>query len=273
MSIGMKKSIIFELSKTLGVSVRAVDIRDPNVFEREQRASKKVAENLSFRYAVRFQCEGLKAEVRSNGLYLVLEVKANLNAGSWSINEPDQIIQTRRWESTSRLVDGMPLFITGAEPTDKAREIMESRALSALLKMLKLSDCESLHFYKNAIVYYSRSADAAEFIKKSQAICSFIARARESKAMMRIVELPEPFSDLNEYGQEWAISDDSEREEAIDKASLETLQRLVEHVAPRLPSINSYLDTHTDEKAAVLGRLAETVAEAQIALQSATDGV
>jgi len=264
----MQMGIISELSKTLGVPVRKVNVRDPNIFHREQNDIERTPESVAFREAVRFECEAMKAEIRSNGSYLVLELKADLDAGAWSINEPDQIALTRRIENTS--ID-IPIFASGTLLSAKATEIIHQDAFQSLLKELNLGARESLHFYKNAVVYYARSVDAAKFLERTKALCRFIAGiTRPQKTGLRHVDLPEPFADLNEYAQEWAISDDTERAEALENASAEVLRNLIERVAPRLPSINEYLNTHSGEKEAALGSLAETVSEAQIALRRAT---
>ena len=261
----MQTHIISELSKTLDVPVRNINVRDPNIFQREQNDIERTPESLAFREAVRFECEAMRAEIRSNGSYLVLELKADLNAGVWSINEPDQIARTRKIENTS--ID-IPVFASGTMLSAKAREIIHQNAFQ---KELNLGARESLHFYKNAIVYYARSVDASKFLERTKALCRFIAETtRPWKTELRHVDLPEPFADLKEYAQEWAISDDTERSEALKNASADVLRNLIERVAPRLPSINEYLNTHSGEKEAALGSLAETVSEAQIALRKAT---
>ena len=269
MSTQAQKNILPELAKLLDVPVRKVNLRDPNVFQREQGSSGGNAEALAFREAVRFECEGLKAEIRGNGLYLVLDIKADLNAGTWSVNAPDQISMTRRVQSPVPIEESWPIFATGAELPPKAREVVLSGAFQKLVVQLKLRDRESLHFYKNAALYYARPVDAAEFLGLTRSICRFVSEIGTAKTATRTVELPAPFADRSEYAQ-WAISDDGLRGEAIESASVETLKELVDRVGPRLPSINAHLSTHFGEKEAALGNLAETVAEAQIALQSGT---
>jgi len=260
----MKTSIITEFAKTLGVPVRKVNVRDPNIFHREQE-TEKASENVPFREAVRFECGTMKAEIRGNGSYLALELKADLNTGAWSINEPDQIALTRKVQNPP--VEST-IFASKAVLSPQATEIIQQVAFQSLLKELDLGPRESLHFYKNAVLYYARSTGAAKFLDRMKALCHFIAGiTNPSPSEPRRVELPEPFSDLNEYAQTWALSDDAERAEALESASAEVLKNLIESVAPRLPSINQYLHTHSGDKDAALGSLAETVAEAQIALQ------
>ena len=265
MSTEMQTTIISELAKMLGVAVRKINMRDPNVFQREQGDRARNAESLAFREAIRFECEALQAEIRGNGRYLVLELKAAPNAGSWSINEPDQITLTRAVENPSV---GPTVFASGAVLSRKAIEIIQLETFQSLLKELDMKAGESLNFYKNAVVYYARSGDASKFLERTNAICHFVAGLTgPEKTELRKVDLPEPFADLNDCAQEWAISDDTERAEALEKASVEDLKALVKRVAPRLSSINEYLDTHSGETDAALGSLAEAVSEAQLALQ------
>jgi hypothetical protein len=150
MNTEMKENIVSELAQTLGARVRKINFRDPNVFEREHGGNEEI-ENLSFREAVRFECERLKAEIKGNRSYLVLEVKADLNAGAWSVNEPDQITLARKRNNVFPLVAGKPLFFAEAGPSSRAREIVVSEAFSRLLEELDLGRCESVHFYGNAL--------------------------------------------------------------------------------------------------------------------------
>jgi hypothetical protein len=260
------KAIISELAKTLGVPVRKINIRDPNVFHREQGSIAGSTESLSFTEAVRFECESFKAEIRGNGSYLVLELKAALNVGTWSINEPDQITLTRRVQNASADEVGS-LFAIGAKLSPEAERILQQEAFRSLLKKLDLGSHESLHFYKNAVAYYALSSDAAKFLERTNIICRFVAEITQRKRASQAVDLPKPFSELNDCAQEWAISDDIERGEAIEGASAEKLKKLVERVDPMMSKINAYLDDHSGEKEAVLASLAETASEAKLVLE------
>ena len=260
------QATIFELAKTLDTPVRKINMRDPNVYHREQGSITGSPESLSFREAVRFECESLKAEIRGNGSYLVLELKATLNAGTWSINEPDQITLTRKVQNTS-VGDVGSLFAVGAKLSKEAEQIVHQEAFRSLLKTLDLGSHESLHFYKNAVTYYALSTDAAKFLERTNIICRFVAGITQRTRTSQTVDLPQPFAVLNAYAQEWAISDDIEREEAIEGASAEKLRKLVERVDPMMPEINAFLDTHSGEKEAVLASLAETASEAKLVLK------
>lgn len=80
--------------------------------------------------------------------------------------------------------------------------------------------------------------------------------------------IPEELRDLIPVLKKWAISDDQEREEKVDKAAKATLTRLVNRVAPKLDAINRYLDSFGDEplseEATMFASLAELVCELQL---------
>ncbi len=74
-------------------------------------------------------------------------------------------------------------------------------------------------------------------------------------------ELPDEFSDLQEFVIEFAISDDLQRSTSEDKIAQTRKRELVDKVSPHLDAINGYLDEHDDEQAHLLGRLAEAACE------------
>lgn len=266
----MEKSSITELAKIIGAKVRKINYRDPNVFAREQNLSGLQASDLSFTGAVKFKCGNLKAEIKCNGVYLLLELQADLDVGTWSVNEPDLITNPSKSKATSQASHRWAIYAPGGNLPSKAERIAQSDIFLRTLANLDLSQRESLNFYKNALVYYSRVTSAKVFLDRSRALCHFVEGIASSERAASAVILPKLFSDLNDCAQQWAISDDTRREEAIESATSETLERLVARVGPRLPSINAYLDTHSGEEEAALGNLAETVAEAQIALTTHT---
>jgi len=83
-------------------------------------------------------------------------------------------------------------------------------------------------------------------------------------------DLPKEFGHLVPLMRSRAKSDDAERSDTLARASNARLTRLVNQVAPRFDSINSYLDGFRDdpltESAATLGTLAECATEAQLLL-------
>lgn len=80
--------------------------------------------------------------------------------------------------------------------------------------------------------------------------------------------IPEELRDLIPLLNEWAISDDQEREEKVDETSEETLTHLANLVTPKLDAINRYLDSFGDEplseEATMFASLAELVCELQL---------
>jgi hypothetical protein len=263
----MRTGIMSEVAGVLGARVRQVNRIDPNVYHRENNIDSD-PETLAFREAVRFQCESMKADISSNGSYLVLELKADLELGVWSVNEPDRIFMTRMTRVSSI---GCPVFAAGAVLSPDAAAIVHQSGFEALLGELDLGARESLHFYRNGVRYYAKLTEVTTFLRRVRFLSRFVAGiANLASQGSRHVDLPEPFSDLADLARAWAISDDEERAEALEGASAEDLKMLVERLAPRLARINEYLDSHISDSAAALGSLAEAACEAQIALRGAT---
>jgi hypothetical protein len=84
------------------------------------------------------------------------------------------------------------------------------------------------------------------------------------------MNLPLEFSDLQDLANRFAISDDLDRQSAIDESTQDEKSDLVARLQPRFVAINAYLDEHDDESAHLLGRLAEAACEVQIELNKRT---
>jgi hypothetical protein len=82
--------------------------------------------------------------------------------------------------------------------------------------------------------------------------------------MPESTKLPVEFSDLQDLADLFAISDDLKRSERTEAASIVERRRLVDTVWPRFAAINGYLDSHDDDSAHLLGRLAEAACEVAI---------
>jgi hypothetical protein len=253
------------LAKTLGASIRNVNHRDPNVFLREGAGSTDSIEPLVLRQCIRFKCSGMKAEIKSNGLYLVLQVKSQIVSGTWSVNVGDQIMLTRRLPES---VQSFPLFALSSGLTFKARDITSQRSFTDLLREIELGPLESLNFYDNALTYYARSRESTQFLQNTRHVCRFASEISQATDKSQSFDLPAQFHDLRAIAQRWAISDDVEREEALESASPEELRMLVNLVSPRLPSISVHLKAHTGEREVYLDSLAQSAVEAQLALGS-----
>jgi hypothetical protein len=73
--------------------------------------------------------------------------------------------------------------------------------------------------------------------------------------------LPLGFADLQPLADLFSIGDDLARSAREEEADRELQCELVDKVEPRLAAINAYLDTHDDDSAHLLGRLAEAACE------------
>ncbi len=86
--------------------------------------------------------------------------------------------------------------------------------------------------------------------------------------MIDSTKLPSDLQYLIPILAEWAISDDVEREEKISKSSKSKLKKVIDHVSPKMNSINNYLDSFKSEpwpyEATLVANLAEIVSELTI---------
>jgi len=76
-----------------------------------------------------------------------------------------------------------------------------------------------------------------------------------------MVKLPNQFSDLQDLADIFAIADDIDRDRVESESSAQQKRDLVSRVWPKLNLINQWLDSHDDEEAHSLGRLAEAACE------------
>jgi hypothetical protein len=106
-------------------------------------------------------------------------------------------------------------------------------------------------------------------MKRSDLLLSFLLSILPTSAVKtpRIV-MPDPFHDLEDIAQKWAISDDTTRSEVVDKASKPELEKLVQIIMPRIDAINKFLAHRENAPASALGALAQAASEAKIALDA-----
>lgn len=80
-----------------------------------------------------------------------------------------------------------------------------------------------------------------------------------------ISKFPAEFKNLLHVIKEWAIADDTKREEKIKRSSQIKIQKVIDAVSPKMNSINNYLNSFKDEpisyEASLLGNLAELITE------------
>jgi hypothetical protein len=257
-----QSELMHELAGILRAPIQAINHRDPNI------VNAKPISDPTFRESIKFRRHGLQLEVRYNGFISIFQCKIVLGAGVWSINQEDCIVLTRKSNITLTKFDRWPLFIA-EKVYEKAAAIWHSDGLQQLLDNLQLTYGEGLHFYKNAVSFYSKDVVASNLMKRSDLLLSFLLSILPTSAVKtpRIV-MPDPFHDLEDIAQKWAISDDTTRSEVVDKASKPELEKLVQIIMPRIDAINKFLAHRENAPASALGALAQAASEAKIALDA-----
>ncbi len=113
----------------------------------------------------------------------------------------------------------------------------EARALAAIDALVSLADRVDIH-----------KAEELDFSKLPPAFCPLIPLVKE-----------------------WAIDDDSDREQLLSGSSKAALSAFVQQVEPFIQALDSYLDSFGDSpspEAAALARLAECAREAKQHLET-----
>lgn len=141
-----------------------------------------------------------------------------------------------------------------------------------LVKKWNLSEDEAVAIRANGLFLIQRNnrsiipklTDAVELINNSKNIFK-----QSLKKSIFAKKVPESLKNLLPLTRKWSISDDSEREELVEKADDKEKQELIKLVAPLLNQIDEFLESFKDqplpEEAILLGNLAELVSELKIA--------
>jgi len=120
----------------------------------------------------------------------------------------------------------------------------------------------------NFIIYYTKDLQRIdEVVLLLDQILNSVQIISKEHVQHENAELPEKFRPLQKWIDEWAISDDNDREILLDSCDREELVRFVQSVWYFLPEINLFLDSESNNDSNItniLSALAETVCEAQI---------
>jgi len=135
------------------------------------------------------------------------------------------------------------------------------------LVALNLQSNEGMYVYGNGIsLNINITRDLIPEIKVLQTLKSIIEdNFPEAQDLVDPQKLPEDLRSLIPLFSEWAIMDDLERKEKLQKSSKTKLKKVMEFVYPKMNEINGYLDSFKDNplpnEAILIGRLAELVSE------------
>jgi hypothetical protein len=158
----------------------------------------------------------------------------------------------------------------GIAYTNRSNDDVVTDALKLIeneIRDLKLGDGEGLFVYGNAIqLVVDGTRLLLPEIQILRRISSKILHSYAvEKYLVDVSRIRTELHDLVPLFSDWAISDDFERQQKIDKTSKSELGKLVKIVVPKMDLINDYLNSFGDEplphEATLIGNLAELVSE------------
>lgn len=248
-----------ELQKKFGGSIQQQDLLHPT-FSRH-----------SLRRLVFKTDDGLKLSVHDFEEYISAEVKIESDF-AFSINKPDRILFFN--QQVSSAVIAYPIYVSSSnlEIAKSAGFKSYCGAFQELLSKHPLSADEQMFLARNGIDIKARSDrdlpcflnDVVQLVHENKSLFKIKINA----ASHRFLELPEALVPLIPILKKFAVSDDQERSDLIDKMSTLQQKRLLAFVDPYFPAINDYLGSFQTkpltETVASLGNLAELVSELKL---------
>lgn len=269
---------IREIAASLGRKTSPCEHFDSNVCVTDSPPDKPWVtipiEGGPFTEHIQFRRERLNIELLANEDYLALQVKAELPFQNFSINQGDR--RFGRFDFATEIKVGerrYPVFTRTGDLTAQQNQLLHSTDFSNFVAELELTDGESFHVTRGGLDIYvkDRSFDDAERILRG--VVSLVAKLEVPAPILNFEKLPTIFHTLIPLLKIWAVSDDQQRANLIEKAESIELQEFIKEVAPFYGAINSYLDSfgekELDESAIALGRLAEAATEAKLRLAKA----
>jgi hypothetical protein len=198
-----------------------------------------------FHHQLSIECKRRKVRLRANSNFMVGQVSGSFAIDAFSINRCD----VGKSEAPFRISGFPALPVFARQTSGQLEELLNSVALRQALNDLQLKEKESLHLYADDIVWYLQRSSVREITSAVEVTCCLAEQppAGNEGQGIDVAVLPSKFKALNSYLRKWAVTDDEERSELLEKASRVTLERLVKSVAPHLSSIDEYLDTFGKE--------------------------
>jgi hypothetical protein len=168
--------------------------------------------------------------------------------------------------ATSVLDDQSPpvYYAPGIASEQSIRDWLRGSGSEAI-ERLALGPDDRVRVYANGIdLDLPRRTSPADVARRIEALVA-LARTLPPAPRERRAKVPAAFADLQPLARRWAVTDDHDRAEALDRASMRDLSRLVNAVLPRLDDIESTLDAQGEP-------LAEEMIDLQALAQAAVEG-
>jgi len=244
---------LIELSKLLKTSIRSQHRID-------------VSGEVSYHgIAKRYRKHKIEIDIFPSFFSVTVSVNSEL---ALSVNKPDKMFG---FKVPFPVADSpYPIYISAnADDFIKSENVRSFlRDVFSLLEEQGFSSPESAHFYRNGLCFNLKLERDVKLILDG--LIEIIDRhdlVFQSKSKMSISKrnLPDNLKSLFPLMKNYAIADDSERSQVVEKMSAKKKKELVDIVSPLFPEINAYLDSFGErplsEEATLVGNLAELVSE------------
>ena len=225
------------------------------------------------RLEARFKYRGYRTRI-SAGRLVCVQMKGFESSVAFALGAPDPQSLMHDQIASPPVLGRLPLFINASLAGPTTADWLASEDNVRALAILGPTRREPLFVYHGGLVTAVRPGRAtldtlsrlADIAKQLEAGTPKVTSDREVDGLrINPSLLPADLWDLVPLIEMWAVGDDLERQELLEEASPEELDQLVKTVGPLMDRINEYLDSfawdEVPEEAALVGRLAEAVAQ------------
>jgi len=266
-----------EIARKLGKRTVFLNLIDPQVarssWNWRDSFSNKSSPSDFFSRKLSFKANNLRVTLRVNDEYLVADIMGKFGGlviCSFMNNrahEPSRILASNSLCKAFECKVYVPI-----QDTESTLSFLLNPSIQASVKALHLSKRESFHIGNGYASLYLQRFNSDDVLKTLDILYQLLALLPPAdEESINLEELPRDFHKLIPWIRRWGICDDNDRSEKINKASSDTLARLVDAVEPEFNALNAYLESFQNEplteSAIMLGALAEGASEAKLLLQ------
>jgi hypothetical protein len=251
----------------MGIRARRAVMRLASEMGTEVQRCWVTSRNGDERLEAHFEYRGYRTRIGAGSL-VSIEMSGFQTSVAFALGAPDPTsLIDQRYESPP-LLAGVPLFIeprfSGLATADWFADEDNVRPLAAF----ECSRQERLYIRGAVFAIVRPGRVTVDTLSQMADIAQRLEASPPDTTSDRLVDgqrLPTDIQQLVPLIELWAVGDDVERQGLLEAASPEELEQLVRTVGPLLGRINEYLDSfawdEVPEEAALVGRLAEAVAE------------
>lgn len=159
------------------------------------------------------------------------------------------------------------VFTLDGSLSEAQSELCESGPMSQLLDVVNPREGEEINVSQRLFRVYLQEPTLNRVMAVIDAVIELMPHV--NRAEREAVKLPDALKPLRPLLARWAIDDDGERSQKLQRCQPASLRKLVDTVVPLLPAIDKFLDsfgTSPPEAACALGSLAQAALEARYLL-------